>query len=99
MGFAGLFVCLGSSVDVQSVTHRCLLISSDRAERKQGDDKTALICTDVDSPGGDIFFSFFFSNTRFIDFPTEGNRGTRGHTPLPPQIFAPFRGNMTNAAT
>lgn len=52
--------------------------------RKNGGDKTVLICADVDRPKGALL------RTRFIDFPTEGNCGTRGHTPVPLRRYSPF---------
>lgn len=49
--------------------------------------ETLLICTDVVCPWGALL------NTRFIDFPTKGNCGTRGQTPTPLRRYSHFNRN------
>ena len=52
-----------------------------------------LICADVDCPKGALL------RMHFIDFPTEGNLGTRGQTPVPLLTFLEEWNVQTDQAT
>lgn len=75
-------------VEIQSRCVKCgTFVLSDliwQSWEKNSGDKTVLICADVDCPKGALL------RTRFIDFPTEGNCGTRGHTSVPSHKYSPF---------
>lgn len=86
------YVCVKSQCRcVKCGKHLCLPISSDGVEKKTLMTKQCWFAQMWTILRESVFFSFFLC-TRFIDFPTEGNCATRGHTSAPSHKYSPFTG-------